>query len=253
LLDGGNAPRQIAIANFGLGQGLPRLAQAADLWAPLGSMLLMFLIVMLTAPQMMSSVIEEKGSRISEVLLSSVTPFDLMLGKLLACGAAAALAGALYLALAFVAAGRLGLPSLLSLPQALAFMGFLTLAVFMNGSIYMAVGAICSQPKDAQGMLGPIMLLSMMPLLAITPLSQDPQGSLAQALSYFPLSAPFVMFFRLMSQTAPPWGQCLASLAITLAATLFCVWAAGRIFRIGLLAQGKAPGLAQLWRWVFMK
>jgi ABC-2 type transport system permease protein len=219
---------------------------------PLGSMILLFLMVMLTTPQMMSSVIEEKMSRISEVLLASVSPFDLMLGKLLACCAAAALVGALYLALGLGLAHCLGYTGLISAANILYFALFLVLAVFLHGSMYMAVGAACSEPKDAQGMLAPLVLLSSSPLITLSALLQDPGGPLARGLSFFPLSAPFVMCFRLNSQPPPPSSDLALSIGLSLLATLFCVWAASRIFRIGLLAQGKAPGLGQLWRWVFV-
>jgi ABC-2 type transport system permease protein len=219
---------------------------------PVASMALLFLMVMLTTPQMMSSVIEEKMSRISEVLLASVTPFDLMLGKLLACCAAAALVSAIYLALGLGLAEHFGYASLVSAADVLRFAFFLVLAVFLHGSMYMAVGAACSQPKDAQGMLAPLVLLSAVPMIMVNTLAQDPSGRLSTALSLFPLSAPFVLCFRLNGLPGPSPVVVALSIGLTLLTTLFCVWAASRIFRVGLLAQGKAPGLAQLWHWVFV-
>lgn len=220
-------------------------------FVPVASMVLLFAMVMLSAPQMMSSVIEEKMSRISEVLLASVTPFDLMLGKLLACLGAAALVGALYVAMGLSLAAHYGRSGAVSLPSLLAFGAFLILAVFLHGSMYMAVGAACSSPKDAQGLLAPLVLLGSVPLICLQALVQAPSGRLATALSFFPLSAPFVMCFRVNSHPAPPLGELALSVGITFCSTLFCVWAASRIFRVGLLAQGQAPSLVQLWRWLF--
>lgn len=221
-------------------------------WLPVGSMALLFLMVMLTTPQMMSSVIEEKMSRISEVLLSSVSAFELMLGKLLACCGVAALVSLIYGSLGVALAFYWGFGGLFNLGSALVFVFFLVLAVFLHGSLYMAVGAACSEPKDAQGLLAPLVLLASVPLVCWRALAMDPQGSLATGLSYFPLSAPFVMCFRWNSPPGPPWGELALSAGITAISTFFCVWVASRIFRVGLLAQGQAPGLKQLWRWVFV-
>jgi len=220
---------------------------------PAGSMLLLFLMVMLTAPQMMSSVIEEKMSRISEVLLASVSPFDLMLGKLLACCGASVLVGTVYAAGGLALARHFGVLGTLSVQGIAAFGLCLVLAVFLHGSLYMAVGAACSQPKDAQGLLGPLVLLTSFPLFALGPLLQDPSCRLAKVLSLFPLSAPFVLCFRLNSRPAPALADVALSILLTVGATLFCVWAASRVLRVGLLSQGKAPGPTQLLRWVFMK
>jgi ABC-2 type transport system permease protein len=226
--------------------------EAAKFLIPVGSMILLFMMVMLAAPEMMSTVIEEKMSRISEVLLSSVTPFELMLGKLLACCGASVLMGALYLALGLGLARHLGYGGVVGAGAIVTFFLFLVLTIFLHGSIFMAVGAACSQPKDAQMLLGPLVLVTAIPLLTLSSLMQDPSGRLATGLSYFPLSAPFVMCFRLNAHPLPPPGQVFLSVAVTLLATLFSVWAASRIFRVGLLAQGKAPGLFQLLRWVFV-
>ena len=223
----------------------------AKAWVPLGSMILIFLMVMLTTPQMMSSVIEEKMSRISEVLLASVSPFDLMLGKLLACCAVAILVGITYLILGLGLAWHFGYSGVLTLQGALTFIVFLILAVFLHGSIFMAVGAACSEPKDAQGMLAPLVLLASAPLITIRSLVQNPASPLAKGLSYFPLSAPFVMSFRMNSRPSPSVVELLLSVGLTLTATLFCVWAASRIFRIGLIAKGKTPSFLQIWHWIF--
>lgn len=226
--------------------------RAAAALVPVGSMALVFLMVMLTTPQMMSSVIEEKMSRISEVLLASVGPFDLMLGKLLACCAAAGLVGILYLGLGLALAAHWGYGALFTPSLLFSFVFFLGLAVFLHGSVYMAVGAACTEPKDAQGLLAPLVLLASMPLILLRALIAAPQGGLASALSLFPLSAPFVMCFRVQSRPGPPLQELCLSVGITVLGTLFCVWAASRIFRVGLLAQGKAPHLSQLWRWIFI-
>jgi ABC-2 type transport system permease protein len=251
------ADTQVALQSFGADAAQAAASpsawdEASKFLVPMGSMVLLFMMVMVAAPEMMSTVIEEKMSRISEVLLSSVSPLELMLGKLLACGAASILMGALYLGLGLGLARHLGYGGLVGWQAIAIFFFFLILAVFLHGSLYMAVGAACSQPKDAQMLLGPLVLVTAIPLLTLGSLMQDPSGRLASGLSFFPLSAPFVMCFRLNTHPLPPLSHVVLSVAITLLATFFSAWAASRIFRIGLLAQGKAPGLAQLLRWVFV-
>jgi ABC-type Na+ efflux pump permease subunit len=213
----------------------------------------MFFVIMTSAPQLLNSVIEEKMSRISEVLLGSITPFELMLGKLCGNVAVALLLALLYAGGGFAVAAYHGYADAISPGLLLALAGFLVLGVFLYGSLYTAVGAACSELKDAQSLMMPVLLLSMLPMFVWTAVLQNPASPLAVGMSLFPPASPFLMLMRLALRPAPPAWQVALSVVLTTATALLCVWAAGKIFRTGLLMQGKAPSFRELLRWVMAR
>ena len=163
---------------------------------PFVLMYVMLLIIMTSAPQLMNSVIEEKLSKISEVLLGSITPFELMMGKLFGQTGIALLLGTLYLAGGYVVASRYDYTDVIS-PRLLVALGFyLVLAVLLYGSLYMAVGSACSELKDAQSLMMPVMMLSMIPVMVSPAIIKDPASPLSVGLSLFPPASPYLMLMR---------------------------------------------------------
>jgi ABC-2 type transport system permease protein len=216
-------------------------------------MFVVFLVIMSSAPQLLNSVIEEKMSKISEVLLGSISPFELMMGKLLGNAAIAIVMASFYLAGGFGVAMYHGYADAVS-PWLLAALGlYLVLAIMLYGSLYMAVGSACNDLKDAQSLMMPVMLLSMFPVFVWTAILQNPSSPLSVGMSLFPPASPFLMLMRLGLRPAPPAWQVGLSVVLTTATALFCVWAAGKIFRTGLLMQGKAPSFRELARWVMAR
>jgi ABC-type Na+ efflux pump permease subunit len=209
-----------------------------------------FLVVMTSAPQLLNSVLEEKMSRISEVLLGSATPFELMMGKLVGNVGIALVLALLYVGGAYGVAYRYGYGDLVTPGLLLALIGFLPLAVFLYGSLYMAVGAACSELKDAQSLMMPVMLLSMLPVFVWTAVLRDPASPLSVGLSLFPPATPYLMLMRMAMRPSPPAWQVGLGVVLTLITTVGCVWAAGKIFRTGLLMHGKPPSFRELARWV---
>jgi ABC-type Na+ efflux pump permease subunit len=216
-------------------------------------MMVLLLLVMTTTPQHINSVIEEKLSKISEVLLGSVTPFELMMGKLLGNTAIALLLALLYLSAGYAAALYYGYADMLSAGLLAALGLFLILAMLLFGSLYMAVGAACNDIKDAQSLMMPIMFMSMFPAIVWIPIMRNPSSLFSVGLSLFPPASPFLMMMRIALKPAPPAWQVALAVVLTSLTTLFCVWAAAKIFRTGLLMQGKAPTYAELARWVMAK
>jgi ABC-2 type transport system permease protein len=216
-------------------------------------MFVMFFVIMTSAPQLLNSVIEEKMSRISEVLLGSITPFELMMGKLLGNAGIAMLLATLYVGGGFAVAAYYGYANVVSPGLVVALLLFLVLAILLYGSLYTAVGAACSELKDAQSLMMPVMLLSMLPIFVWTAVLRNPASPLSVGMSLFPPATPFLMLMRLALSPAPPVSQVVLSVILTTLTAVFCVWAAGKIFRTGLLMQGKAPSFAELARWVVAK
>ncbi|MFO0891579.1 MAG: ABC transporter permease [Isosphaeraceae bacterium] len=216
-------------------------------------MFIMFFVIMTSAPQLLNSVIEEKMSRISEVMLGSVTPFELMMGKLLGNAGIAMVLAALYVGGGFAVAAYHGYANVVSPGLLAALVLFLILAILLYGSLYIAVGSACSELKDAQSLMMPVMLLSMLPVFVWTAVLKNPASPLSVGMSLFPPASPFLMLMRLALQPAPPAWQVGLAVVLTTITTLAIVWAAGKIFRTGLLMQGKAPSFAELARWVMAK
>ena len=220
---------------------------------PMALMFVVFLIVMTGAPQLLNSVLEEKMSRISEVLLGSVTPFELMLGKLIGSAGVSLLLGVIYAAGGLGVATYLGFGNVLPLELVPWLLLFMLLAVFFFGSLYIAIGSACSELKDAQSLMMPVVLLTIMPVMVWTLVLKAPNSGLSVAFSLFPPATPFLMLLRMALHPGPPWWQAALSVVLTLAATVGCVWAAGKIFRTGVLMQGKSATFAQMLRWVLAK
>ena len=170
-------------------------------------MFLLFLIVVMTAPPLLNSVLEEKMSRISEVLLGSVTPFELMAGKLLSSTAVSVILSLVYLSGAAVMAQRWGYLDAIEPRMVAWFIGFLLLSVLTFGSIFIALGSACSDLRDAQSLMTPAMMLMMLPAFTWTAVLRAPQSGFAIGASLFPLATPFLMFLRLSLPERPPAWQ----------------------------------------------
>jgi ABC-type Na+ efflux pump permease subunit len=220
-----------------------------SIFLPFGLMMLMFMTIFLAAQPMLESVLEEKSQRIAEVLLGSVNATQLMAGKLLG-----GLGGSLTVVVTYAsgaAAVAWYFDALHLIPLRLVpwFLVYQVLAVMMFGSLFMAVGAACNQLKEAQSMLMPIWLLMAVPLFVWLQVVRDPTGAFATWLSFILPATPLLMVLRMGASSAVPWWQPALGILIMLAATWLCVFAAARVFRIGILAQGKTPKLAELLRW----
>jgi ABC-2 type transport system permease protein len=212
--------------------------------------LLMYISIMSSAPQLLNSVIEEKMSRISEVLIASVTPFELMMGKLIGSGAVSVLLALIYVVGGLAFAAYYGYLSAVTPAMLAWFALFLALAVMIFGSIFVAIGAACTDLKDSQNMMMPVMLLIMLPMLTWGAVMRAPDGMMALGLSLIPTAAPFLMMLRIALQPGPPLWQILLSVVIMAAFSVLSVWAAGKIFRTGLLMQGKSATISEMIRWV---
>ncbi|HUL75045.1 MAG TPA: ABC transporter permease [Vicinamibacterales bacterium] len=224
--------------------------QIATFAVPFGMMYLLFIALMSSAPQLLTAVIEEKMSRISEVLISSITPTQLMLGKLLGVAGVAALLALIYLGGGVYALLQTGQFELVQ-PALLAwFVVFLLCAVLMFGSVFVAIGAACSDLKDSQSMMQPVMVFLLLPMFASAIVLRQPNSMVSVAASLFPTASPFLMLIRLAMSPPPPIWQVALSVVLTLTTTAVFIWAAARIFRIGLLMQGKPPNLPELLKWI---
>lgn len=250
--------RRVDMAELGLLQrdskgaikAAPPIDKVRTLAIPVAMMMIVLFSVMSGAPQLLNSVIEEKMSRISEVLIGSVTPFELMMGKLSGSIAVSILLAAFYVAGGLVVAHHYGYGDVVHGSDIAWLFLFLLLASFMFGSVFIAIGAACSDLKDAQGMMPPAMLILMLPWLTWFAVLNAPDSPIAIGLSMLPTATPFLMLLRIMLPPGPPLWQIGVSVVLTAIVSVLAVYAAGRIFRTGLLMQGKSATFGEMWRWV---
>ncbi len=212
--------------------------------------LLMFMVILMGATPLMQGVVEEKMQRIAEVLLGSVSPFQLMMGKLIGMTGVSLTIVSVYLCGALWAAHRYEVSEYVSPGLLVTFLIFQALAALMYGSLFIAVGAACTDMKETQNLLAPIMLLACLPMFVITSVLSEPNGPVATNLSFFPFATPTLMIARMSVPPGIPWWQPVVGGAIVVVTTVICVFVAGRIFRVGILMQGKGARLGEMARWV---
>ena len=225
----------------------------ATFGVPVGCMFLLYLMVMSAVPALLNTVLEEKMQKISEVLLSAVTPFQLMLGKLVGATMVSFTLSGLYLA---GIGGLLWKAGVLNLvPPALVpwFVLFQLLSLLMFGSLALAVGSACSEIRDAQNFMFPLMMVVLLPYFVFLPIMQSPGSAFARWFSLFPPATPSLMLLRIAIPPGPPWWEIVLGVVLTTLCMLACVWAGAKIFRIGILAQGQAPSFGKLLGWILSK
>lgn len=226
---------------------------------------LLYISVVLFGQQTMMSVIEEKTSRIMEILASSLRPFQMLLGKVLGVGAVGLLQMGIWVGTVYmVGQNRTVLAGLLKVPvetmQAmpipsiptdllLVFLTYFALGFLLFGALFAAVGSMVNSTQEAQQAISGVVMVIMVGFFGVFAVIKDPSGGLGLTLSMIPFTAPFVMPVR-WSMSSVPLPQLALSLVIMVAALLGVVWVAGRIYRTGILMYGKKPTLREVFRWV---
>lgn len=248
---------------------------------------LLYMFILIYGVMVMQSVIEEKNSRVLEVMVSTVRPLDMMLGKILGVASVALLQIAIWIAL-IMGVGYFVMPELIpdemsmavamlqqgaspeslgtdtnmGLMQAIATltdMGYLmkivgSLLLFMVGgfllyaALFAAIGSAVDNPQDAQQLQTPVTIPIILSLFVMLSVINDPTSELAFWFSMIPLTSPIVMMARI-PYDIPGWEIAL-SLGILIATFIIVVWFAGKIYRVGILMHGKKPSIKELWKWM---
>ncbi|HVP10693.1 MAG TPA: ABC transporter permease [Phycisphaerae bacterium] len=248
----------VSVENLGLLERGPggeikeaaKIDEVITFGVPFGMMMLMFMALSITAGPLLNSVLEEKMQRIAEVLLGSVAPFELMFGKLLGYVGVAVTLVAFYLGGGFVVLNHYGYTHAIPLHMIIWFAVFQALSILMFGSLFLALGACCNDVKEAQNLMMPVWLLLCIPMFAMGVVIQHPNSLFSVVLSLFPPCTPMLMILRMSIPPGVPLWEPLVGATGTLVTMVICVWAAGRIFRVGLLLQGKPPKITEIARWV---
>lgn len=223
--------------------------EAAGFAVPLAMMLLMFMIVMGSAAPMLGAIAEDKMQRVFEMLLASTTPFELMMGKVLAAVGRSLTSSVFYVVGALLGLSGSALIGLVPFHLLPWFFAYVLAEVTMLSALGAGMGAATSAPRDAQSFAILLTLPLMIPMFLIVPLAQNPNGTMATVMSLVPIFTPLVMLFRQSMPGGVPAWQPWVGLVGVLACTWFTTWVAARIFRVTILMQGKPPLLSDLVRW----
>ena len=217
---------------------------------PVAFMGLLIMGVMFAGQGMLTTTVEEKSNRVMEVLLSAVSPMQLMGGKLLGHMGISLLAMSLYLGVGLVALASFSLFGLLDFKLILYLLIFYLIAFFTIGSLMMAIGAAVNDMREAQQLMMPLMLTMMLPWILWWPIVQNPSSTLAVVISFVPPVNSFGMLLRAASSAPPPAWQIWLSIAAGGAGAFGALWFAAKVFRVGVLMFGKPPNLKTLIAWV---
>jgi ABC-2 type transport system permease protein len=218
---------------------------------PFVLMMMLAMIVLMSAGPMLGSVADDKQQRVFEMLLGSASPFELMAGKV-AAGVALTLTSSIFYisgaTLVLQALAMIGLAPFHLLPW---FFLYLVADVMVMCSLAVAMGSACSSPNDAQHLALFVIGPGIVPLFFLAPVMQAPNGPFATTMSFIPPFTPLVMLLRQAMPGGVPFWQPWVGLLGVVAWTFAVSWTAARIFRIGVLMQGKTPNVVQLARWAF--
>ena len=236
---------------------------------------LIYFIMLIYGSQVMMGVMEEKTNRIAEVVISSIRPFQLMLGKIIGIGLVALTQFALWIAFIFVIynitkasgsssnniSGLVGsvqtVFTSINVPLIIFCFAFYLLGgFFFYSSLYAAIGsAVNEDMREAQSLAFPVTMLVIFSIVLMTSAMADPTGPLAFWASIIPFSSPIVMMARIPFGVpgTVPWWQLGLSMALLIVGFIFTTWFAGKIYRTGILMYGKKPTWKEMIKWGFRK
>jgi ABC-2 type transport system permease protein len=219
---------------------------------------LLIIPMLVYGQEILRGIVAEKADRVVEILISSMTPLQLLAGKILGVAAVGLTQVCVWLAMAagaglFFAAAAAGAgfsafgalePRIFPMFLIFFLLGYLTYA-----SIYAIGGAVSNSDKEAQQFVAPLMLFLLLPWFLAMPILQNPEGRLATVLSLTPFFSPVAMFLRIVSAEPPMW-QVALSILISAGTVAGLLGLTAKIFRVGILSYGKRPTIPELWRWM---
>jgi ABC-2 type transport system permease protein len=217
---------------------------------PLVFVLLFSMGAQVTSGYLMSSVVEEKSNRIMEILVTTVTPFQLLIGKIIGLGAVGLLQLAIWIGAGLIVAEinrDTPLVQGLVIPLDLVVIAlvYFVLSYFLQASLMAGIGAVAGGEQESRQIAGILSLVFLLPYFFMISFITDPGGFIPVLFTYIPFTAPVAVIARMAFSTVP-LEQIMLSMAILFVTSLLIAWASARIFRWSLLMYGKRPSLRQL-------
>ncbi|MFO7866499.1 MAG: ABC transporter permease [Candidatus Aminicenantes bacterium] len=224
--------------------------------------LILYMTLLLYGQIILRGVIEEKSSRVVEIVLSSLRPFQLMAGKILGIAAVGLTQYAIWVLFGLgltrfsgtLMAGIFPQAQGFSLPRIppyvfIYFVVFFLLGYFLYATLYAAIGSLVNSEKEAQHLVGPVTMALVIPILLMIFVMRSPDSTLSVVLSLIPFFSPILMLMR-VATLLPPFIEIFASIVLMCLTILFMIWLTSKIYRVGLLMTGKRPGLREIAKWV---
>ena len=257
--------REVNLTTFKIGPGGEKKEERGQTF--IVAYILVFFLYMamiLYGNFVLRAVIEDKSSRVVELLVSSIDPFKLMAGKIFGVGAVGltqfiiwALAAALIMVYSGALLGLFGvdptgknLPILeLDMTILVYFVVFFVLGYILYATLYAAIGAMVNSEQEAQQLISPLILLLVIPMIMIAYIIGNPHTPTSIAFSMIPFFSPMIMFTRIVVDV-PPTIEILVSIGILIASILLLIYLSAKIFRVGILMYGKRPTLPEVMRWI---
>jgi ABC-2 type transport system permease protein len=205
--------------------------------------------VMIGGQTLLTQTVEEKSNRVIEVLLSAVSPLELMAGKILGQMAVSLLVLALYIAMGLFMLVSFAMIGLLDPLLIVYLVVFFLIAYLLFAAVFAAVGAAVNEMREAQSLMTPVMLALMSPWMFAPVIAREPNSTFSVVMSLVPPVNTFAMMIRLASTTPPPLWQVLLTMVSGFAGACAVTWFAAKVFKVGLLMHGKAPDMRTLMRW----
>ncbi|MBR7797148.1 ABC transporter permease [Virgibacillus sp. AGTR] len=211
------------------------------------------LSIVFTGMAIFQSASQEKKDKIAEIILSSLTPADLMQGKIIGYFVLGLIQAVVSITLVLpIIAWRVDISILqyLLVPELAFYIAIAILGYLLFASIFVGVGATMADVSTAGNFQGMVMMLPFLPFIFIGPVLSDPNGFMAQIGSYIPFTSPGVLLLRLTSLEEWPWMEIAISLTILIISVWFFMKLAGKIFKVGILMYGKNATPAEIWKWI---
>ncbi len=259
-IDAINKPVTLETREAG-GQKQLTSAETIVRWAlPFGSALLIYIMLLSYGQSIMAAVIEEKETRIAEILFSSVNSFHLMLGKLvgvslvsltqLGIWVVAALLAVSYALAPILLSGGIKMPEInVSVFQLIMLFVFFVIGYFLYAAIYALVGSMVTTAQEGGQLALPMILFLVIGFYLAFPVIRSPESGFAFWTSIIPLWSPIIMPVRIMTQQPPVW-QIVLSVFTTAGMGVFLVWLAARVYRVGMLMYGKRASIPEALKWI---
>ena len=227
-------------------------------YAPVGFVYLLWIAIFTVAQMLLNNTIEEKSNRIIEVLLSSVTTNELLLGKVfgvaavgvtMQCAWIGSLIGLMRLKAGPGAEWIVDVMAAVISPELLiGFIFYFVTGYLFYAFLFAGIGSICNTIKEAQNFMGPMMLILMVPLGTMVFIPNDPNGTIATAMSWVPPWTPFIMMNRMAA--SPPMAEIIGTGVMLVISVVMVYWLSAKVFRIGVLRTGQPPKFMELLGWL---
>ncbi len=224
--------------------------------------LILYMTVIFYGQIILRGVIEEKSSRVVEIVLSSLRPFQLMAGKILGIAAVGFTQYAIWALFGIAATRYSGNVVSRFFPEAaglqiptipayifIYFIIFFILGYFLYGTMYAGIGSMVNNEKEAQQLVMPVTMFLVVPIMLMWFIIRNPDSSVSVVLSLVPFFSPILMLLRI-SVLLPPFPQIAASIVLLILTTVLMIWVSAKIYRVGILMYGKRPGFAEIIKWM---